>query len=58
VPEVGLELHSLPRKHWTPPKTYGIRPDPTHIQAKPKPKVWTMYTGQMGRPKGSDEALS
>ena len=29
VPEVGLELHSLPRKHWASAETFGIRADPT-----------------------------
>jgi len=29
VPEVGLELHSDPRKQSEPAKTYGIRPNPT-----------------------------
>ena len=46
VPEVGLELHSRPRKHWTPAATYGIRPDPTDIRPGPMPKVCTLYTLQ------------
>jgi hypothetical protein len=49
VPEVGLELHSLPRKHWAPPETCGIRPVPTHIRPDPKPKVWTLSTRQFRR---------
>ena len=36
APEVGLELHSLPRTHWTP-RTCGIRPGS-------KAEVWTKYT--------------
>ena len=44
VPEVGLELHSLPRKHWTPPETCGIRAGPTHIRPDPKHDVCTLYT--------------
>ena len=44
VPEVGLELHSLPRKHWAPPEKCGIRPGPNHIRRSPKPKVCTLYT--------------
>jgi hypothetical protein len=34
VPEVGLELDSLPRKHRAPVETCGIRPDPTQIRTK------------------------
>ena len=49
VPEVGLELHSLPRKHWELPETCGIRPDPTHIRPDAKPKMCTMYTPQFHR---------
>jgi hypothetical protein len=49
VPEVGLELHSSTCKHWTPSETCGIQPDPTHIRPSPKPKLWTMYTRQIGQ---------
>ena len=44
VPEVGLEPHSSPCKHWTPPKTCGIRPSPAPVRPSPKPKVWTLST--------------
>ena len=47
MPEVGLELHSLPCKHWTPAETCGIRPDPAHVRPDPKPKVCTLYTPQI-----------
>jgi hypothetical protein len=44
VPEVGLELHSLPRKHRAPPETGGIRASLAEVRPGPKPEVWTMYT--------------
>ena len=44
VPEVGLELHSSPRKHWALTETCGIRPDPTPARASPTPKVLTLST--------------
>jgi hypothetical protein len=46
VPKVGLELHSIPCKHWAPAETCGIRPDPTHIRPNPKPNLWTLSTHQ------------
>src|SRR6476659_2389763 len=56
VPEVGLELHSLPRKHWTPAETCGIRPDPAPVRPDPKPEVCTLYTPQIGQLRDQDEA--
>ena len=44
VPEVGLELHSSPCKHWTPPETCGIRPSPARVRPSPTPKVCTLCT--------------
>ena len=39
MPEVGLEPHSGPYKHWELPKTYAIRASPADIRPSPKPKV-------------------
>ena len=44
MPEVGLELHSSPCKHWELPETCGIRPDPTDVRPSPTPNVWTLST--------------
>ncbi len=52
VPEVGLELHSSPCKHWAPAETCRIRPSPTHIRRSQKPKVCTLYTLQIAQFKG------
>jgi hypothetical protein len=35
VPEVGLELHSSPRKHWEPVETCGIRISSKTVRADP-----------------------
>ena len=51
MPEVGLELHSNPRKHWTPPETCGIRPDPTPVRPSPRRKVWTLSTRLIASPR-------
>jgi hypothetical protein len=52
VPEVGLELHSSPCKHWAPAETYGIRPNPPDVRPIPKPNVWTLSTTAILRVKG------
>jgi hypothetical protein len=44
MPEVGLELHSNPCKHWEVPETCGIRAAPTNIRPSTKPRVWTLST--------------
>jgi hypothetical protein len=44
VPEVGLEPHSNPCKHWELQKTYRIRPRPAPVRPDPKPKVRTLST--------------
>ena len=44
VPEVGLELHSTPCKHWEVAERCGIRADPIDLQPNPKPKVGTLST--------------
>jgi hypothetical protein len=49
VPEVGLELHALPRKHWARVETCGIRTDPAPVRPDPTPEMCTMYTRQIGQ---------
>ena len=44
VPEVGLELHSSPCKHWKLQKTYAILANPADVRPSPRPKVWTLST--------------
>jgi hypothetical protein len=44
VPEVGLELHSSPCKHWTPAKSSAIWPGPAPVRPGPKPRVCTLCT--------------
>jgi hypothetical protein len=44
VPEVGLEPHSNPCKHWELPKTYAIRANPADVRPSPAAKVCTMCT--------------
>ena len=39
APEVGLGLHSLPRKHWEPGETCGIRPDSATVRPDPTPEA-------------------
>jgi hypothetical protein len=46
VPEVGLELHSSPCKHWAPAETCGIRPSPAYVQPSPTAKVCILCTPQ------------
>ena len=41
VPEVGLELHSRPCKHWAPAETCGIRPDPAPV--RPESEAQSVY---------------
>ena len=38
VPEVGLELHSSPRKRWAPAERCGVRPDPAQYDPIRRPK--------------------
>ena len=38
MPEVGLEPHSSPCKHWAPAETCGIRAGPPHIRRGPPAK--------------------
>jgi hypothetical protein len=54
VPEVGLELHSNPRKHCAPTETCGIRLHPTLSEAQGVPIVHTpllRYSGNAQRGK-------
>ena len=44
VPEVGLELHSNPCKHWNPQETCGVWPDPSPVRPNPKPDMLTLST--------------
>lgn len=44
VPEVGLELHSRPCKHWEPAKTSEIRAHLEAVRDSPGPGVWTKST--------------
>ena len=44
VPEVGLEPHSSPYKHWELPKTYRIRPSPADVRPSPRLNLLTMST--------------
>jgi hypothetical protein len=44
VPEVGLELHSSPCKHWELTETCGIRASPAGIRPDPTPTVLTLST--------------
>jgi hypothetical protein len=44
VPEVGLELHSDPCKHWETAETCGIRSSPTDVRPVSTAKVWTLST--------------
>ena len=44
VPEVGLEPHSSPCKHWARAETCGIRPSPESVRPNPKAKVCTLCT--------------
>jgi hypothetical protein len=44
VPEVGLEPHSRPCKHWELQKTSAIRASPADVRPNPKPKVCTLCT--------------
>jgi hypothetical protein len=49
VPEVGLELHSNPCKHWSPAETCGIRASPADVRPSPEPSLWTLSTGHFRR---------
>jgi len=44
VPEVGLEPHSNPWKHWDLPKTYRIRGRPADAGHSPRAKVLALST--------------
>ena len=44
VPEVGLELHSSPCKHWEVPETYRIRPSPADVRPSSKRNLLTVST--------------
>jgi hypothetical protein len=44
VPEVGLELHSRPCKHWEPAKTCRVRASPVVVRPDPTGRVCTLCT--------------
>jgi len=52
VPEVGLEVHSGSRKHWTPAETCGIRPDPAPVRpGSSSQRVDSVHTPILARSK-------
>ncbi len=44
VPEVGLELHSSPCKHWEPAETCGVLASPKAVWPSTGRRVWTLST--------------
>lgn len=44
VPEVGLEPHSSPCKHWEVAETCRISASPAGVRTSPGTRVWTMST--------------